>query len=112
MKHSLKSGIAIIIGCLLSVAALSQNKKQAPWASDNGYWVIESNIHNPLHSIIRFYIKDNTLIYTENIDGVKLNPEKRKVKMKLKEALETSVLAWMKNKIPGTNKDYVKNLIH
>jgi hypothetical protein len=38
---------------------------------------------------------------------MKLNPDKKKVKMKLKEVLEASVLVWQKSKQPEANKDYV-----
>lgn len=68
------------------------------WVSDQGYWVIESNIEAPLDHIVRFYNNDNELIYQETLTGIKLNPDKRKVKMKLKKLLEARVLALEKKK--------------
>jgi hypothetical protein len=89
---------------------LAQAEKQSTvprWVPDNGYWVLESNIHHPLDNVIRFYNNDNTLIYTETVTGMKINVKKKKVKMKLKKALESALIAWEKSKIPGENKAYV-----
>jgi hypothetical protein len=58
--------------------------------------VVESN--TPLDHIIRFYNNDNELLHKETLTGIKLNPERRKVKMELKKVLESSVLAWEKKK--------------
>ena len=109
----MKKGLAIAIICLLTVATSSQHKpaSTAPWVSELGYWVLESNLNAPGHHIVRFYNNENMLVYTETLDGVKLNPDKRKVKMKLKKALETSLLSWQKTKHPETDKDYVRSLV-
>lgn len=83
------------------------------WVSDKGYWVVESNIHSPLHHVIRFYNNDNELLYKETLTGIKLDPEKRKVKMKLKKILESTVLAWKKKKdglIPGEEMAFVRSV--
>ncbi len=77
------------------------------WVSDKGYWVVESNIHSPLDHIITFYNNENELLYKETITGVKLNPEKRKVKMKLKKVLESAVLAWEKKKDGQTSGEEI-----
>jgi hypothetical protein len=93
-----------------SFGAMAQAEKQltAPrWVPDNGYWVLESNIHQPLDHVIRFYNNDNTLIYTETVTGMRINPKKKKVKMKLKKALESALISWEKNKTPEENKAYV-----
>ena len=109
----MKKGITIIIICLLTVVTTAQYKpaSTAPWVSELGYWVLETNLHRPRHHIVRFYNNENLLVYTETLDGVKLNPGKRKVKMKLKKALETSLLSWQKTRHPETNKDYVRSLV-
>ena len=70
------------------------------WVSEKGYWVVESNIKSPRDHIIRFYNNDNQLVYKETLTGIKMNPEKRKVKMKLKKILESAVLA-QENKKDG-----------
>jgi hypothetical protein len=95
---------------ITSFYAMAQSEKQpaAPrWVPDNGYWVLESNVHHPLDHVIRFYTNDNTLIYTETVSGMRINPKKRKVKIKLKKALESALTAWEKNKTPEENKAYV-----
>ncbi|TMI69630.1 MAG: hypothetical protein E6H09_19550 [Bacteroidetes bacterium] len=95
---------------LASFGLMAQAEKQSTiprWVPDNGYWVLESNIHQPLDHVIRFYNNDNTLIYTETVTGMKINLKKKKVKMKLKIALESALTAWEKNKIPEENKAYV-----
>lgn len=68
------------------------------WVSDKGYWVVESNLRNPQKHIVFFYSNDNVLMYKETLEGIKLNTEKRSVKMKLKRALETSAIAWQNSK--------------
>lgn len=104
---------AILFFSLTGTAAKAQTEKNntAPWASDKGYWVVESNKKPALEHTLRFYTNDNVLMYTETLTGIKLNPAKRKVKMQLKQALETSAIAWQKNKQAEANKDYVATLL-
>ena len=87
-----------------SFAQLSFQQERRPklpgWVSEKGYWVVESNIHSPLNHVVSFYTNDNQLIYNETLTGIKLNPEKRKVKLKLKKILESAVLA-QENKKEG-----------
>lgn len=101
---------------LISIAATAQNpsSKIPRWVSDKGYWVAESNIHSPMNHIIWFYNNDNELLYKETLTGVKMNAGKRKVKMKLKKVLESSVLAWEKKKdglIPAEELALVKSIL-
>jgi len=110
MKQQLKKWMTAVVFTFLAISAFAQDDESpaaAPWVSDKGYWVLESNIHSPLNHIVRFYTNEDVLVYTENISGMRLNPDKRKVKMKLKEVLEATVLAWQKNSQPEANKDYV-----
>ena len=113
MKQLLIQGITVSVFCFFAVVAFAQNEPPAnpPWTSDKGYWVVESNVKSPLHHTIRFYTNADALMYTETLDGIKLNINKRNVKMKLKKALETSEMAWLQNKKPEANKDYVKILL-
>jgi hypothetical protein len=94
MNKNISHGmIAIILNCV-SFYSFSQNSRGTPrWVSEKGYWVVESNIHSPKKHIIRFYNNENSLVYTETLTNVKLNPYKRKTKMKLKKILESSVVA-------------------
>jgi hypothetical protein len=109
MKQIIKSWITVTTLSLVVLTSFAQDEKpHTPrWVSDKGYWVVESNIHTPLDHIIRFYTNDNLLIYKETLSGVKLNPDKRKVKMKLKKVLESAVLVWEHKKVPEENKNYV-----
>jgi hypothetical protein len=94
-----------MIIALISIGSLAQlQRKVQPsvpkWVSGKGYWIIESNIHTPLDHIVSFYNNDHVLLYKEALKGVKLNIEKRKVKMKLKKLLEAAVIAWERKKKP------------
>jgi hypothetical protein len=108
MKFQLKTGMAILLFILFTRCSFAQTKAtHMPWVSSKGYWVTESNIQQPNNHTIRFYTNENILVYTETLAGVKLNTNKRKIKMKLKEVLETAVWAWNKSKQAEVNKDYV-----
>jgi hypothetical protein len=106
MKQQIKKWM-VAAALLFAINASSQNSETAPWASSKGYWVIETNTKTPLHHTVRFYTTDDILVYTETLEGIRLNPERRKIKMKLKEALEAAVVAWQENRVPQTDKDYV-----
>jgi len=113
MNLQLKVSLTAIIFSMFTVSAFAQNKSTGAdrWISTKGYWVVESNIHTPLHHVVRCYTNEDVLIYTETLDGVKLNTNKRNIKMKLKKVLESSIVAWLQNKKPEANKDYVKALL-
>ncbi len=94
----------LIIACiLLSIGLNAQPNVIKPgkdrihtpvWVSEKGYWVIESNIHSRYRHTVFFYNNDNILMYKETLDGIKLNAERRRIKMRLKKALETAALTW------------------
>lgn len=96
MKKMITAGLLIAIFTLSYFVTPAQEEKvTAPkWVSEKGYWVVEGNLNTPLEHTIRFYDNDDALIYTETLKGVKLNAGKRKVKMKLKKALESAILAY------------------
>lgn len=105
-----------MIGMVLGFVSLSSfaQETQNPvprWVSSKGYWVVESNLHSPLNHTVWFYTNDNVLVYKEVISGIKLNPGKRKVKMKLKKVLEASVLAWEQSKTSEENKEYLAAIL-
>ena len=101
----------------VSVAALAQNEDETTsnptpkWISENGYWVIESNIHTPKLNIIYFYNNDGVLVYKENVDGIVINLKKRSVKMNLKRVLEQSLIAFKENQKATENEMLVINRI-
>ena len=104
----LKTITAAIAILLFAASTNAQTKEdRAPWASEKGYWVVESNARTPLQHSIRFYTNDNVLVYSENVEGIRMHPDRKKVKMKLKEVLEQSVSAWEQNKTETKDKNYV-----
>ncbi len=114
MKQYFKTMMTAIVLALISFSSFAQEEQPAApkWVSDKGYWVIESNIKDPLNHVVRFYNNDNVLLYKETVSGVKLNPEKRTVKMKLKKVLETTVIAWEQKKTTEENKNYVAAILN
>jgi predicted CoA-binding protein len=115
MKKTFKT--LIVLTALLSLAAtgFAQNDEtqvhSTPrWISDKGYWVIESNIKNAKNSVIHFYNNNNTNIYSEKVDGVEINLKKRKTLMRLKRALDDSLLAWEKSQSVKDSNQLVQNL--
>lgn len=115
MKQRTKTWIAATALIMMSFCAFSQEEQSVVtnprWVSDRGYWVVESNKSAPLHHIVWFYNNDHVLVYKEALSGVKLNPAKRKIKMKLKRVLEASVTAWEQKRMPEENKEYVAALL-
>ncbi|MGH2564523.1 MAG: hypothetical protein ACRDE5_08420 [Ginsengibacter sp.] len=113
MKQQAKKIIAIVILCLAINTTYSQQKSSITpgWVSDKGYWVVESNIHNSKNHIVRFYNNEDQLIYIENLTGTKLNTDKRKVKMKLKKALETAMNLYEQHKEASEIKSYVVKIL-
>ncbi|WP_315819272.1 hypothetical protein [Paraflavitalea speifideaquila] len=81
------------------------------WVSAKGYWVVESNVHNPKQYTIRFYNNDQVMVYKEQVQGITLKLEKRKVKMNLKRVLDAAVLAWEKKPQVKENEGWVVNAI-
>jgi len=98
MKKILKKVAILAISTLVSSFVFGQ-ENEAPihslpkWISGKGYWIIESNIKTPDTSIIHFYNNNNIEVYSEKLQGITLNLKKRKTLMRLKKALETSLLA-------------------
>ena len=85
--------------CLHVQGQMNQRSKQPRWVSDKGHWQIETNIRTPYKNIISFYNIENVMIYKENVDGVILNLNKKRVKMRLRKALESAVITWNKNQV-------------
>jgi hypothetical protein len=93
-------------------ASKEVTKPKVPrWVSDKGYWVVESNINFPRNHIIRFYNADNILVYKETLTGMKLNPERTRIKIKLKKVLESSVVTWEKAKKSNEEMALVKTVL-
>ncbi|MGN7783483.1 hypothetical protein ACTJIJ_03115 [Niabella sp. 22666] len=88
----------IILVCFLSLglSVTGQNKqaKLKPWVCTNGFWVVETNVKTPLLNKVRFYTNNGLLMEEKEMNGTRLNVKKRKVKIELKQMLETVTVAW------------------
>jgi hypothetical protein len=114
MKHYVRLSIVTGLLFLLSNSSFSQDQssnKIPKWVSEAGYWVVESNIKTPLNHIIWFYNNDHILVYKETVTGIRLNPSRKAVKMKLKKVLETSITAWQEKNEPQENKELVAAIL-
>lgn len=108
MKHQLKLIITLPFLFILNFSfAQSGHYKTPHWVPNEGSWVVEQNENQPRHNIIRFYNEQHELIYTERLDGIWLDVQRKKVKMKLKKLLENRIVAWSMNKTREADKGYV-----
>jgi hypothetical protein len=94
MKKILLILAIVIVATSFKAAAQSQSSKTPKWISDKGYWVLEDNKKGNSFSVINFYNNDNQLVYREKLIGTSLNINKKKTLMKLKDALDASIVAW------------------
>lgn len=105
---------ALVTGLILSSGIYAQQlnyqSKTPKWVSKYGFWQIETNIHTPGKNIVYFYNNDQTLIYKENLDGVVLNLEKKRVKMRLKKALEKAISVWNKDRLYRNDQQWISSL--
>jgi hypothetical protein len=81
------------------------------WTPEAGYWVAETNVNQPKQYTIFFYTNEHELIYKEKIEGVQLNLDSRRVKMRLKRVLEKSLLAWQRQRQAKENEGLVISLL-
>src|SRR5262245_29793288 len=96
--------IVLIVLAMAHVSAVAQDQPVIPsWTPDAGYWVAESNVHQPKHYTIYFYTDQHVLVYKESIEGVRLNLDSRRVKKRLKKVLEKSLWAWQQHHVPKEN---------
>jgi hypothetical protein len=105
----LKTLVVSALFCFATYQGHAQDAGQAipKWISKKGYWVVESNIQDPLNHQVRFYNNEDILLYKETITGVKLDPARKRVKMRLRKVLDATLLAWEKNQKPEEDKNYV-----
>ena len=110
MKKKIGKYAAAVILMLVSINSFSQNNDHSipSWVSDKGYWVVETNIHQPLQHTIRFYNNEHILVGTKDIAGIKMNMKRKRVKMRLKSMLESSLLVWAGKTPADKNADLAK----
>lgn len=89
-----------------------QTKTPVPkWVSDNGYWVVETNVKTPKINTIYFYNNDNVMLYKEKVEGVVIKLKKRSVKMNLKKVLDQSITAYNEKQKASEDQMLVANII-
>jgi hypothetical protein len=115
MKKNVRTFIMLVLFSATSVIAVAQENQTAvkavpKWVSDKGYWVIVSNIKSPKTSVVHFYNNENTRVYSEKVEGVRLNIKRKQTCMRLKRALDKSLIAWEKRQ-PG-NEQLVKAIFN
>lgn len=77
-----------------AIAQKGNNLPSKKWVPVNGYWVIESNTHTPKTNIFYFYSDNDSLIYTEKIEGRRISIKSKSTLKKLKSLLDNSLLTW------------------
>lgn len=111
--------LSIVFFCLLLIsrqANAQDDNEPTPittpvWVSDKGYWVVESNKHVPNKYTVRFYTNTHLQVYHEKLEGVTLRFERRKTKMLLKRALETSISNWEKQQVARDNEGLIMKML-
>ncbi|MES2848083.1 MAG: hypothetical protein V4685_03430 [Bacteroidota bacterium] len=83
----------------------------SPWATDKGFWIIESNIHDKTQCTVYFYNNEKQLVYKEAIKGKVLNAKRRRIKLKLKKVLEQTVAVYEQMHKATENEKLVASLL-
>ena len=107
MKKQLFLFALLVLFSGLTAVGYAQNMqaaKKVSWVPDNGYWVVESNIHTPKHSTVYFYNLSNVLVYKEEVNGVKLKLNKKRTLQNLNTVLQQSLAAWNARGVAGQNE--------
>lgn len=107
MKKQLFLFAVLVLLSGLTAVGYSQNAqtvKKPSWVPDNGYWVVESNIHTPKNSTVYFYNLNHVLVYKEEIKGVKLKLSKKRTLQNLNIVLQQSLAAWETRHVAGENE--------
>lgn len=110
MKKQLLPLLATILLVTFSTTSFAQQepaKKLPKWLSPNGYWVVEGNVKAPKKNTIYFYNTENTMVYKETVEGVRLHLDRTKTLMRLKNVLDQSVTAWQKYHVSKDNQALV-----
>lgn len=116
MKSFSKLFFVMLAMAMAQVTVIAQEEQPVKpfvprWVPESGYWVAENKPQLPGTYTIYFYTDDHVLVYKENIEGIKLNLNSRKVKMRLKKVLHTSLQAWRQNRQAKENEGLVINLL-
>jgi hypothetical protein len=97
MKNCLRNVVLVMTFAFSFLKTDAQKNKASSlpkWVSDRGFWVVEKQTKQPRTCTIFFYNNDKLLVYKENITSKKFRPARRKTLKRIKQVLETAVLAW------------------
>lgn len=95
--------LQLMIALFFCSATFAQNVKPV----SEPYWVVESNVTAPKHSIVYFYSIKHEVMYKETIDGKKLNIKRPKTHRLLNEVLKEVTLVWHQDKQMKADKHLV-----
>ena len=94
----------LIFNALIFFYITGSAQRLPKYISENGFWVVETNLHQPKSNIVYFYNNNNELLYKEKVEGLKLRLNKWRVKMNLKKVLDQSLLAYEQQKKSRENE--------
>lgn len=104
--------LTVITSTLLAQQSNQLNKRSVSELIDGkGFWVIESNIKTPKTATIHFYTMDNTLMYSEKVEGIKLDVKKQRTVKSLNRVLLQALVAFHKTKQQTQDLQLVKNIL-
>ena len=95
MLNNLKNYFLAVVFICVSGAASAQEEtvsgRTPRFVSEKGYWVIKSNVKQPNEAVVYFYNLHHELVYEEEVKNARLNINRRRVKIRLKKALEQAI---------------------
>ena len=71
---------------------------QAAQMPDNGFWEVITRETGEARTTVKFFDLEKHLIYEEHLEGVRLDPSKRKTCRLLNKVLKTALVAWEDNR--------------
>ena|SRR5882757_731727 len=97
-----------IIGALILIMTTSCGVSAlAAQMPDNGFWEVITKETGPARTTVKFYDMQKHLIYEEHVEGVRLDPAKRKTCRLLNKVLKTALVAWEDNRRMTPDKGIV-----
>ncbi|MEP7232118.1 MAG: hypothetical protein ABI691_17785 [Ginsengibacter sp.] len=103
IKLAIATGILMLCSSHGIIAQKRSPAHSKDWVPCHGYWVIESNNRMPKLNTFYFYNDNDSLIYTEKIEGKKINIKSKATLRKLKSLLDNSLLT--SNQIKQAKED-------
>lgn len=110
MKKLFQLAACILTGVCITVNAFAEKDSTVtikPWVPTKGFWVAESNIFHPKQGMLYFYTNDQQLVYRETFNDWKVNLKKRRTLMRLKEVLDSCIVAWEHTGVATANEGRV-----